>query len=104
MHPVTAPSLIYVYVDWCKFCQKTTPMIDEIERRMGREIPVVRVDADKHKGLARKLGASSYPTILFLDKNGSTHAFDEERSVDTIMNFICNKASRANGPLQACRV
>jgi thioredoxin-like negative regulator of GroEL len=105
MHPsITPPTLIYVYVDWCPFCQKATPMINQIERLLGREIPVFRVDAEKQRALAKKLGASSYPTILFLDRQGSTHTFEEDRSVDAIMNWICNHASKAHGPLEACRV
>jgi thiol-disulfide isomerase/thioredoxin len=101
---IAPPSLIYVYVDWCPFCQKAKPIIDQVERLLGREIPVVRVNAETQKALAKKLGASSYPTILYLDRTGSTHTFEGERSVDTILNFVCNNASKAHGPLQACRL
>lgn len=101
---IEPPSLIYVYVDWCPFCQKAKPIIDQVERVLGQEIPVVRVNAETQKPLAKKLGASSYPTILYLDRTGSTHTFEGERSVDTILNFVCNNASKAHGPLQACRL
>ena len=87
-----APSLIFVGVEWCQYCQQAKPMLEEVARTMGTTIPVYYVNADVNTHLSKSLGVQSYPTLFFASEKG-LFKFNGERSVNNIVGFACEHSS-----------
>lgn len=52
------------FATWCGPCKKLKPELDAIEKEMGSNIKIVRVDTDQNKALTAELKISEIPTIL----------------------------------------
>lgn len=83
-----APSLIFVGVEWCKYCQQAKPIIEEVARTLGTTVPVYYVNADVNTHLSKSLGVQSYPTIFFVSNTG-IFKFNGERSLNNLVGFVC---------------
>lgn len=96
-----APSLVYVYVTWCGYCKKTTPIMQQVATALGTALPVYAVDADQRPELAESLGVKSYPTILAVSHNG-IKKFEGERSFDTLVGFACDSVADSSRAVGYC--
>lgn len=63
------PVLVDFWAPWCGYCQKLTPVIDELSGEIGDKVKIVKVNVDENRTLAQKYGVMSLPTML-LFKNG----------------------------------
>ncbi len=61
-------TLVEYYADWCGFCQKQAPILDDFERR-NPEIDVIRKNGEEFIQEMRTLGITGYPTILIYKDN-----------------------------------
>ncbi|MEI7687858.1 MAG: thioredoxin family protein, partial [Planctomycetota bacterium] len=55
---------------WCKKLDMTTFRDPAVAKRLAEQFVAVRIDADKEAALARHLGVSSYPTLVFAAHDG----------------------------------
>ena len=82
-------SLLYVNVGWCGYCTKARPIMDQVSLMLGHGVPVYDVDGDVWREyLVSRLGEfapKSYPTILFIGRNGDVIPYTGERAVDEIV-------------------
>ena len=79
------PLMITIFMpgqDWCERMDKTTYVQPEVVRYVENTFVPVRLNIDDHKSLAKKYGASIYPThkrlrkiFLTCKKNMITHLF-----------------------------
>lgn len=65
------PVIIDFYADWCAPCRQLSPLIEEISKEYEGKIDVYKVDTEKEKDLARIMGITALPTILFIPVEGS---------------------------------
>lgn len=65
------PVIIDFYADWCAPCRQLSPLIEELAREYSGKIDVYKVDTEKEKDLARNLGITGLPTLLFIPVEGS---------------------------------
>jgi len=100
------PALYFIHVDWCGHCRRATPILEDVSDRLGKSLPVIRIDGDRYKEMInQRLGkVRSYPTILYVNTVGQVTKFDGERSVRSIIEFVCSETSKTEGHLEACRV
>jgi len=100
-------SLLYVNVGWCGYCTKARPIMDQVSLMLGHGVPVYDVDGDVWREyLVSRLGEfapKSYPTILFIGRNGDVIPYTGERTVDEIVAFACKHAGDHSGVIGACR-
>jgi thioredoxin-like negative regulator of GroEL len=87
-----APSLVFVGVEWCRYCQQAKPIMNDVASALGTPVPVYFVDADKHKTLAASLGVKSFPTIFFVTDAG-IYTFTGERTVNNLVGFVCEHSN-----------
>jgi thiol-disulfide isomerase/thioredoxin len=62
------PVFLFLYVDWCHFCQQQIPIIDELEQEYAENITFLRVNCEKHPKAMKEFGASGYPSMFLMDK------------------------------------
>lgn len=66
----TKPAIIDFYADWCAPCRQLSPLVEEVAKEYSGKIVVYKVDTDKERELAQKLGISALPTLLFIPAKG----------------------------------
>jgi thioredoxin 1 len=64
------PAIIDFYADWCAPCRQLSPLVEEIAKEYAGKIDVFKVDTEKEKILAQKLGITGLPTLLFIPEKG----------------------------------
>ena len=94
---IDGPALLYVNVDWCGYCKKAKPMMEKLSDMLGTAVPVISVNGDRHKAVTKQLGVASFPTILYIDPQGNARTFEGERTLETILGFVCTHSANAFG-------
>jgi subtilase family serine protease/thiol-disulfide isomerase/thioredoxin/uncharacterized membrane protein YphA (DoxX/SURF4 family) len=59
-------ALIFFYTDWCAFCQKQKPIIDELETEYGEDVTFIRVNADMNREAIQQFGVTSFPSLFLI--------------------------------------
>ena len=65
-HTKTGLKLVEFYTDWCSFCQKQKPIIENLSQN---GIWIGTINAEKHKRISKEHSITGFPTFL-LFKNG----------------------------------
>lgn len=68
------PRVLDFYADWCPPCRQIKPIMEELERRYGRQVEFVKLNVDDpaNQPLAKQYGVNGIPAIFFLDGRGRT--------------------------------
>ena len=92
------PGLYYVNVSWCGHCRRARPMMEQLSEELGSALPVYDVDGDMWGTLLKQRfgpnAPTSYPTILYVNRDGSTAQFEDERTPRNLRDFACSMSSR----------
>lgn len=89
------PAIIDFYADWCAPCRQLSPLVEEIAKEYSGKIDVFKVDTEKERILAQKLGITGLPTLLFIPAKGkpqiSMGAIPKESLVKAINEILLIK-------------
>ncbi|MFA4859136.1 thioredoxin [Methanoregula sp.] len=66
---MSKPVLFDFFATWCGPCRLQTPILEELEKKMGASIEIRKVDVDQHMDLAEKYGIRVVPTLI-IEKDG----------------------------------
>jgi thioredoxin 1 len=58
------PVLVDFYADWCAPCRMMKPILEELHRRMGDKLRILKIDTDKSPAIAEKLQIRGIPTLI----------------------------------------
>ncbi|MBI3133537.1 MAG: thioredoxin [Bacteroidetes bacterium] len=62
--------LVDFFATWCGPCKMLAPILEEVSKKVGSKVKVVKIDVDKNQGVAAKLNVRGVPTLI-LYKNGT---------------------------------
>lgn len=84
-------SLILVKTDWCGYCKEAKPEFKATADLLeGKKIFFGVIDGDKNEELISKLQVNSFPTILFVDKNGYVkNVYSGDRNKYAFAHYLC---------------
>ncbi len=63
------PVLVDFYADWCGPCKMMGPILQDLKKRLGENINIIKIDAEKNPQAAIKYQVRGVPTLI-LFKNG----------------------------------
>ena len=63
------PVLVDFYTDWCGPCKMMVPILKDLKKRMGDDILILKVDAEKNPDAAIRYQVRGVPTLI-LFQNG----------------------------------
>lgn len=63
------PVLVDFYTDWCGPCKMMTPILKKLKNRMGDQINIIKIDAEKNPAAAIRYQVRGVPTLI-LFQNG----------------------------------
>lgn len=65
------PAIIDFWADWCVYCRKISPLLEELAKEYEGKIYIYKVNTNKEREIAQTLGIRSLPSLLFIPLEGS---------------------------------
>lgn len=87
--------LVAFYVNWCGYCKKLAPEFSKTGDALGSSFTLYALDCVKYPELCKEIKIVSYPTIRYINKDGSLgQLYKGERTVNGFLADICKKSSK----------
>lgn len=87
--------LVVFYASWCGHCKRMSPEFSKASNALGDAFPMLKFDCEKYPELCKELKITSYPTIRFINKDGSLgEIYNGERTLNGFLSSICKKSSK----------
>jgi thioredoxin len=64
------PAIVDFYADWCTYCKKLAPVLEELAKEYEGKLVIYKVNTDIEKGIASAFGIRALPTLLFIPVKG----------------------------------
>ena len=83
--------LVSVGTDWCAHCKKLAPVYEKVAQHLHQHkwaVRVAKVDAETEEELAKRFKILGYPTIIFLQLDGTFHVHKGARTFDNLIQFV----------------
>ncbi len=69
----TKPVMLDVWADWCPPCRMMEPVVEQLDREIGDQLVVAKLNADEEPALAQQLGVMSLPTFVMVKGGQVVH-------------------------------
>lgn len=63
------PILLDFYADWCGPCKSLSPRIEKLDKKLGEEVNIAKINVDNNKAIAAHFKVRSIPSLFFI-QNG----------------------------------
>lgn len=88
------PVLVDFTAAWCGPCKMMKPVLEELHRRKGGQLRIIKIDIDQSPAAANAYDVQSVPTLLLFRKgkqlwrqSGVMQAASLERIIDQFLTF-----------------
>jgi thioredoxin len=65
------PVIVDFFATWCPPCKRMSPLIDQLQHEFRGKVLIYRVDVDRDKILAQRMGIEAMPTLIFFTKKNT---------------------------------
>lgn len=83
-----APCVIQFTAGFCTYCDKMTPVFEELSEKFGDAVKFCLVNTDHNKKLRIKFAVAAYPYVVLVADGTQTPLFDEFVSADRLEERI----------------
>ena len=84
----TKPTLIDFYADWCGPCKMMPPILDEVGKKLGDSVRILKIDVDKNQELADALRIKGLPTLMIYKEGQMVWRQSGELDANTIIGLV----------------
>jgi len=90
------PAFVKYYAPWCGHCKNLEPVWHQLGDLFEQsQVYIAKIDATANYVAAPIQG---YPTLIWYNANGEGEAYDGERDLQTLQNFVNSKLAPATQP------
>jgi thioredoxin 1 len=57
------PVLVDFFATWCGPCKMMPPILEQVNKQLGEQVRIIKIDVDKNQQLSSELNVSSVPTL-----------------------------------------
>jgi thioredoxin len=82
------PAIIDLYASWCGPCRVLAPILDEIQKDLGAQLQVYKVNVDKERELSQLFQARAIPLMIFVPENGTPVRVEGLYRKDDLLKII----------------
>ena len=85
--------LLDFYGSWCMPCKMLSSILDDVNKKLGDKLDIVKVDVDDNMELAREYGVLTVPTMLVIiggEEVEKVVGFRQEKRVLDLVNKYLN--------------
>lgn len=84
-------AVVLYYWRQCGHCKTFAPVFDEVVAVLPADVDIYSIEVFDHRRTLEKLGVNlntGVPRLLVYDQHGKEHVFQDERTVEAVVNFV----------------